>query len=71
MGTRAPSYSLTFEDAVDIWRRFWRGEFQHRIAADYDVNPGRVNEVVKERRHVGSRQIAAASAGASTAELLS
>lgn len=52
---RKPSYRLTFADAVDIWVRIWNGEFQNRIAADYDVNPGRVNEVVKETLHPGSR----------------
>jgi hypothetical protein len=43
---------------VDIWIRHWNGEFQHRIAAQYDVNPGRVNEVLKGTRHVGSRETA-------------
>ena len=53
-----PSYILTFDDAVNIWQRHWSGEFQNRIAAVFDVNPGRVNEVLKERKHVGSRQVA-------------
>lgn len=53
-----PSYTLTFEDAVQIWLRHWAGEFQNRIAARLDVNPGRVNEVLKERKHVGSREAA-------------
>ena len=53
-----PTYQLTFDDAVDIWKRHWRGEFQHRIAAHFDVNPGCVNEVLKESRHVGSREAA-------------
>lgn len=52
---RRPSYRLTFEDAVQIWLRHWNGEFQNRIAASYDVNPGRVNEVLKGTRHPGSR----------------
>ncbi|MGE3064132.1 MAG: hypothetical protein AB7K67_00980 [Hyphomicrobiaceae bacterium] len=55
---RRPSYRLTFEDAVSVWLRHWDGEFQNRIAADFDVNPGRVNEVLKEKRHVGSRDLA-------------
>lgn len=58
MNDNAPSYTLTFEDAVEIWLRHWAGEFQNRIAASFDVNPGRVNEVLKERKHVGSRHIA-------------
>lgn len=53
-----PSYCLSFDDAVDIWLRHWNHEFQHRIAADYDVNQGRVNEVLKGKRHVGSREVA-------------
>jgi hypothetical protein len=53
-----PSYKLTFEDAIMIWLRHWNGEFQNRIAASYDVNPGRVSEVLKERIHNGSRKIA-------------
>jgi hypothetical protein len=56
-----PSYKLTFEDAVMIWLRHWNGEFQNRIAASYDVNPGRVNEVLKGRVHPGSREAALAS----------
>lgn len=53
-----PSYTLTFEDAVEIWLRSWSGEFQNRIAASFDVNPARVNEVLKERKHIGSRGVA-------------
>jgi hypothetical protein len=52
------SYTLTFDDAVDIWLRHWSGEYQHRIAAFYDVNSARVNEVLKEHRHIGSRGVA-------------
>ncbi len=52
------TYQLTFEDAVDIWLRYWDGEFQHRIAASFDVNPGRVNEVLKGSKHAGSREAA-------------
>ncbi|OSI29580.1 hypothetical protein [Bradyrhizobium canariense] len=52
-------YQLTFDDAVYVWLRHWQGEYQHRIAATYDVNPGRVNDVIKERKHFGSRSEAA------------
>lgn len=55
---KPPTYQLTFDDAVDIWIRYWNGEFQHRIAAAFDVNPGRVNEVLKGTRHAGSRDAA-------------
>lgn len=55
---KRPSYRLTFDDAVEIWLRYWEGEFQNRVAAAFDVNPGRVNEVLKERMHAGSRVVA-------------
>ncbi|MGE3832347.1 MAG: hypothetical protein AB7F76_15240 [Parvibaculaceae bacterium] len=53
-----PSYVLTFDDAVEVWLRYWNGEFQNRIAAHFDTNPGRVNEVLKEKRHIGSKAMA-------------
>lgn len=55
---RKPSHRLTFEEAVEIWLRIWRGEFQNRIAADFDVNPGRVCDVKMGRLHPGSRDVA-------------
>lgn len=58
MNQNEPPYRLTFDDAVDIWRRHWSGQFQHHIAAHYRVNPGRINEVLKEKRHPGSRNAA-------------
>lgn len=61
---RKPSYSLTYDDAVDIWLRYWAGEYQHDIAASYGVNPGRVNEVLKGRRHSGSQTDASKLRGA-------
>ncbi|MBN8968966.1 MAG: hypothetical protein J0G95_10955 [Rhizobiales bacterium] len=57
-----PSYKLTFEDAVEVWRRHLAGEYQNRIAAFFDVNPARVNEVLKERTHIGSREAASSAA---------
>jgi hypothetical protein len=56
---KAKPYRLTFEDAVLVWLRHWNGEFQHNIAASYAVNPGRINEVLKERTHYGSKAEAA------------
>ena len=52
-------YKLTFEDAVAIWLRHWDGEYQHNIAASFGINPGRVNDVLKARKHAGSEAIAA------------
>src|SRR5262249_33528105 len=41
---RQPSRRLSFDEAVEIHRRLRRGEFVNRIAAHFDVNPGRVSE---------------------------
>lgn len=54
----SPSYTLTFKDAVNVWLRYWAGDFQNRIAASYDVNPARVSEVIKRKRHLGSEDAA-------------
>ncbi|WP_353640936.1 hypothetical protein [Mesorhizobium sp. WSM2239] len=53
-----PSKQLTFNDAVEVWLLHQAGWFQHRIAAKFDVNPARINEVLKERAHVGSHEAA-------------
>ena len=58
MAHQRSSHSLTFDDATEIWLRYWSGEFQHRIAALFDVNPGRINEVIKGKRHPGSKAAA-------------
>lgn len=58
--TRRPSRRLSFEDAIIIWHRHWDGEFQNRIAASFDVNSARVNEVLKGHRHPDSRSAALA-----------
>lgn len=55
---RQPSYRLTFDDAVEIWIRHWAGEFQNRIAAYFDVNPGRVNEVLKGHKFPKAKEVA-------------
>jgi hypothetical protein len=52
---RKPSYRLTYDDAVQIWLHFWEGHFQNRIAAMFDTNAGRINEVIKERKFIGSK----------------
>jgi hypothetical protein len=56
--------SRRVDDAVDMWLRHWHGEFQHTIAASYGVNQGRLNEVLKEKLHVGSKQIASSKRSA-------
>ena len=52
--TRTPSHRLTYEEAVEIQIRLIRGEVYSRIAADYDVNQGRVADVKFGRLHLGS-----------------
>ncbi len=51
-----PSRNLTFEDAIGVWLKYWDGWLQSRIAAHYDVNQGRVSEVINGKRHPGSEQ---------------
>lgn len=55
---RRPSRRLTFDDAVEIHRQIRRGEFLHRIAARFGVNPGRVAEIKKGEKFPGSREAA-------------
>jgi hypothetical protein len=55
---------FTFTEAVDVWLRYWDGQYEHHIAASYGVNPARVNDVLKERAHIGSKQIAASKRSA-------
>lgn len=50
--------SLNFEQAVQVWLLHWQGLYQHQIAARLFTNQGRVNEVLKERKHKGSREAA-------------
>jgi hypothetical protein len=49
-GGRTPSYHITSADVPDIKKRILRGDFLNRIAADYDVNPGRIGEIKKGYR---------------------
>ena len=53
---RRPGHKLTFEEAVQIHIMSWAGELQHRIAAFFDTNSGRVSEVMTGKRHPGSRE---------------
>jgi len=54
------TYRLTYQDAIDVWLRHEAGEYQHNIAAAFGVNPGRINDVLKSRKHLGSEQAALA-----------
>jgi hypothetical protein len=52
------SYRLTEADAVQVWRRRLAGEAQHKIAAAFDVNPGRIAEVLSGKKFPNARAIA-------------
>lgn len=52
------SRSLKFSDAVQIWLRRFEGEAQHRIAAAYDVNQGRISEILAGKRYPAARRLA-------------
>jgi hypothetical protein len=43
---------LTPRDVSNIKARIIRGEFQHKIAADYDLNQGRISEIAQGKRFV-------------------
>ena len=45
-----PFRILTAADAVDIRRNLAQGWLQSRIAAHYDVNPGRISEINTGKR---------------------
>jgi hypothetical protein len=47
---RGPSYRIQASDVPNIKKRIRQGEFLNRIAADYDVNPGRIAEIKKGHR---------------------
>jgi hypothetical protein len=53
---RAPSYRIKPTDVPIIKKRIRLGEFLNRIAADYDVNPGRIAEIKKGRRFADIRE---------------
>lgn len=47
---RMPSRRIHPSDIPSIKKRIYAGEFLHRIAADYDVNPGRISEIKTGRK---------------------
>jgi len=52
------SRHLTLNDAVVIWQRRLAGEAQHKIAAVFDVNQGRVSEILAGKRFPAARRLA-------------
>lgn len=57
ISNRKPSTKLVYKDAVEIQKRIRRGEYLNRIAADYDVNPGRISEIKTGKRFPGSDRV--------------
>ena len=55
---RSSTISRRANDAIQIWRRRLAGEAQHVLAADYQVNPGRIAEVLSGKRFPNARLIA-------------
>jgi hypothetical protein len=55
---RRPSRHLTFDDAVKIVRMYDEGMLQSRIAAHFDVNQGRVSEIVTGLTYHNARAVA-------------
>ncbi|MCS0494342.1 hypothetical protein NVS89_04475 [Ancylobacter sp. MQZ15Z-1] len=49
-GNRRPSNPIRAVDVPLIKKRIRQGEFLNRIAADYDVNPGRISEIKSGQR---------------------
>lgn len=47
---RKPSYRIRPTDVPIIKKRIREGHFLNRIAADYDVNPGRISEIKSGQR---------------------
>jgi hypothetical protein len=51
--------SLMFDDAVEIWKRhFLLGEDRDGIAQAFGVTRSRIDEILDERSHIGSRRSA-------------
>lgn len=58
MRANVVSRPLTLSDAVEIWRRRCNGEAQHRIAAAFEVNQGRISEILAGKRFPAARRLA-------------
>jgi transcriptional regulator with XRE-family HTH domain len=58
MRANATSRHLSLNDAVEIWNRRSAGEAQHKIAAAFDVNQGRISEILSGRRYPAAKRLA-------------
>ena len=47
--------SLNLDEAVQVWLMRGQGLYQSEIAHRLGTNQGRVNEVLKEKKHLGSK----------------
>lgn len=48
--------SLSFTQAIHVWIMHWKGEQESHIATRLGTNQLRVDAVLNERQHVGSRE---------------
>ena len=55
-GDQSAVYFLTFNQAVDVWLLHWKGQKQQEIATHIGTNQLRVDAVLNERQHIGSRE---------------
>jgi predicted XRE-type DNA-binding protein len=58
MRANPTSRLLTLSDAVEIWHRRSAGEAQHKIAAAFDVNQGRISEILSGKRFPAAKRLA-------------
>ena len=58
MRSLATSRHLSLSDAIEIWRRRSAGEAQHKIAAAYNVNQGRISEILSGKRFPAAERLA-------------
>ena len=58
MRTNAVSRHLTLVDATEIWRRRRNGEVQHKVVAAFDVDQGRISEILTGKRFPAAKRLA-------------
>jgi transcriptional regulator with XRE-family HTH domain len=58
MRANVVSRRLTLNDAIEIWRRRSSGEAQHKIAAAFEVNQGRISEILAGKRFPAAKRLA-------------
>jgi predicted XRE-type DNA-binding protein len=49
---------LKSADAPKVWLMHWDGLYQHQIAACFGVNQGRISDILNNKTHQGSCEIA-------------